>query len=145
MRFPAVAIFLLAAPAMAQTVVDGDTIKLAGVTWRLWGIDAPESKQACADGWLAGVEARRTLGELVALGEVTCEERARDRYGRTVGLCRAGSVDIQAEMVRRGMAWAFIRYSRDYVAEERAASAANLGIHAHQCEKAWDWRAHQGQ
>jgi endonuclease YncB( thermonuclease family) len=31
-------------PAGAQTVTDGDTIKLDGTTWRLWGIDAPETR-----------------------------------------------------------------------------------------------------
>jgi hypothetical protein len=42
--------------ARAQTVVDGDTIKLDGTRWRLWGIDAPETHQSCADGWPAGLE-----------------------------------------------------------------------------------------
>ncbi len=36
---------VLAAPAFAQTATDGDTIKLNGTTWRLWGIDAPELHQ----------------------------------------------------------------------------------------------------
>ena len=37
-------------PALAQVVtVDGDTIRLAGTTWRLWGIDAPEMGQTCGD------------------------------------------------------------------------------------------------
>src|SRR6476661_7055683 len=43
---------LVAMSAMAQTVVDGDTIKLNGTTYRIWGIDAAETKQAC--GWVAG-------------------------------------------------------------------------------------------
>jgi hypothetical protein len=55
----AVALLLFALPASAQTVVDGDTIKLAGTTYRLWGIDAPESKQSCAAGWPAGQEATK--------------------------------------------------------------------------------------
>jgi endonuclease YncB( thermonuclease family) len=69
-------------------VTDGDTIKLEGTTYRIWGIDAAESKQACADGWMA-----------------------------------------------------FTRYSSDYVSQERAAIGAGLGVHAHDCEKPWDWRA----
>lgn len=41
-------------PVTAQTITDGDTLKLNGVTYRLWGIDAPETKQDCPDGWAAG-------------------------------------------------------------------------------------------
>ena len=45
-------------PTAAQTITDGDTLKQGGVTYRLWGIDAPESKQVCPDGWPAGVSQR---------------------------------------------------------------------------------------
>ena len=130
-------------PALAQTatVTDGDTIKLNGTIYRLWGIDAPETKQACADGWPAGIEARRALEDLLKAKTVECEARGNDRFGRTIGQCRADGVDIQASMVRAGMAWAFARYSSDYVAEEKAAIEARAGVHAHNCEKAWDWRA----
>jgi endonuclease YncB( thermonuclease family) len=44
---------LAALPAFAEPirVVDGDTLKIDGVTYRLWGIDAPESGQrALTDG-----------------------------------------------------------------------------------------------
>jgi len=44
-------------------------------------------------------------------------------------------------MVRLGMAWAFVRYSRDYVADEEKARAERLGVHGHDCAPAWQWRA----
>ena len=72
---------------------------------------------------------------------VVCENRGYDRYGRMIGLCRADGVDIQAAMVRAGMAWAFTKYSRDYVQEEAAAKADRLGVHDHGCKPAWNWRA----
>ena len=40
--------------AFAQSEVDGDTIRIGAATFRLWGIDASEAKQACSDGWQAG-------------------------------------------------------------------------------------------
>jgi endonuclease YncB( thermonuclease family) len=144
MKFAIAALaLLLGAPAFAQTVTDGDTIKLNGTTWRLWGIDAPEARQACADAWPAGREATATLRRLIEAGPVACEMRGHDRYGRSIGLCRAGGKDLGAELVRAGMAWAFTRYSSDYISQERAAVRAGLGVHAHDCEKAWDWRAQQ--
>jgi hypothetical protein len=65
----------LAAPAAAQRANDGDTIDMNGTRWRLWGIDAPESRQTCRDGWPAGVEARHELEQLMAREPVQCEKR----------------------------------------------------------------------
>jgi endonuclease YncB( thermonuclease family) len=132
----------LASRALAQTVTDGDTLKLNGTTYRLWGIDAPESKQSCGD-YPAGIMATGTLQMLIKGKTVVCEPKATDRYGRTVALCRADGEDLGRTMVQLGMAWAFVRYSRDYVEQEALASMENLGIHAHQCVFAWEWRAQQ--
>lgn len=133
---------LLSSPAGAQPihVTDGDTIKLNGTSWRLWGIDAPEMHQACADGWPAGVEATLALGQLTAGRAILCDDRGHDRYGRTIGLCRADGEDLSAAMVRGGMAWAFVRYSRDYVELEEKARTQGIGVHAHICQLPWEWR-----
>lgn len=124
-----------------QSVTDGDTIKLAGVAYRIWGIDAAENKQLCPDGWPAGRAATTHMREMVRDRSVACEPKTTDRYGRTVAICRADGLDLGAAMVRAGHAWAFIRYSRDYVGEEALARAERLGVHAHDCQPAWEWRA----
>lgn len=129
------------APAVAQGAVDGDTLKVNGVTYRLWGIDAPETAQACPDGWPAGRLATTQLQTLIKGRPVVCEAKDTDRYGRAVAICRAGGEDLGALMVRSGMAWAFVRYSSDYVEQEARAKAAGLGVHAHGCAPAWEWRA----
>jgi hypothetical protein len=90
---------------------------------------------------LAGIEASRKMRELVKGHDVTCENRGHDRYGRMIGLCRVDGIDIQAAMVRAGLAWAFVRYSSDYVREEAQAKADRLGVFAHGCQPAWEWRA----
>jgi endonuclease YncB( thermonuclease family) len=129
--------------AVAQTITDGDTLKQGGLTYRLWGIDAPEAKQVCADGWPAGSLATTRLQALTAGRSIVCQEKDRDRYGRIVAICRVSGEDLGAILVREGLAWAFMRYSSDYVGAERQAKAAKLGVHAHGCEPPWEWRAQQ--
>jgi endonuclease YncB( thermonuclease family) len=46
-------------------------------------------------------------------------------------------------MVRKGMAWAFGRYGLNYVDQGAWAQADRLGVHAHECVPAWEWRAKQ--
>lgn len=133
---------LMAIPAAAQTAVDGDTLKLNGTTWRLHGIDAAESKQWCGD-YPAGALASEALRHLMAGHTVACEARGTDRYGRSIGLCRADGADLGRGMVAIGMAWAFVRYSSDYVEVEERARADRLGVHAHVCTAPWVWRAEQ--
>jgi endonuclease YncB( thermonuclease family) len=82
------------------------------------------------------------MRELVEGHTVICEDRGHDRYGRMIGLCRADGEDISAAMVRAGMAWAYVEYSRDYVKQEAAAKADRIGVHAHGCQPAWEWRTH---
>jgi endonuclease YncB( thermonuclease family) len=85
-----------AVPAGAQSITDGDTLKQAGITYRLWGIDAPEEKQVCPDGWPAGSLATTRLQALTAGRSIVCQEKDRDRYGRIVAICRASGEDLGA-------------------------------------------------
>lgn len=138
-------LLLVSCAALAQTITDGDTLKLNGVTYRLWGIDAPETRQDCPDGWAAGHHATTHLQSLISGRNVICERKDTDRYGRTVAVCRAGGEDLGAMMVRDGYAWAFLRYSADYAGQEALAKNERLGVHRHDCVPAWEWRAAQRQ
>ena len=100
------------APAATQTITDGDTLNQNGMTYRLWGIDAPELHQTCPDGWAAGRLAATRLQALTAGRSIVCQEKDRDRYGRIVAICRAAGEDLGAIMVREGLAWAFTRQHR---------------------------------
>ncbi|WIM09183.1 thermonuclease family protein [Enhydrobacter sp.] len=123
----------------AVTVVDGDTFRIGRESIRVDGIDAPESGQACADGWQAGAAARHALAGLLAAGRPDCERVTTDRYGRTVAICRVNGEDIGAAMVRRGLAWS--AYSVRYLPEEWLARFDGLGVHARKCAWPQDWRA----
>lgn len=126
-------------------VIDGDTIEVAGTRIRFEGIDAPEGDQTCAkaDGgtWACGQVATLELQRLLGRATVRCESRGPDKYGRMLGICRVGATDVNAEMVRRGFAWAFVKYSSTYVAEEAEARSRRVGIWQAPTTTAWDHRA----
>ena len=58
---------------------------------------------------------RDALAKLVAKRRVSCESRGNDKYDRMLGICFVDGRDINAEMVREGFAWAFVKYSQTYV------------------------------
>ena len=108
-------------------MIDGDTIEIAGERIRLYGIDAPETKQTCtnADGkeWRCGQDATFALAKMIGDQWITCKGKNRDRYGRLIAVCYTGLYDLNAKMVRQGWAMAYRRYSTDYVQDELAAKA----------------------
>jgi endonuclease YncB( thermonuclease family) len=138
-------------------IVDGDTLRVDGRTFRLWGIDAPELVQACerdglnyACGRAAAAYLRSLLTPAIPTGDrttdaaaaqVVCEPRGSDQYGRTAALCRAGTMDLGAEMVRGGWAMVLVRHGTDYAAEEEDARTNLRGLWAGAFDAPWDWRA----
>lgn len=108
----------------AARVVDGDGIVvmvpdaaggIAETEIRLEGIDAPETAQICnrrADGAAVpcGVDAATYLAGVIAGREVRCAPHGRDRYGRTLALCRTADGEINEGQVRAGHAVAYRRY-----------------------------------
>jgi endonuclease YncB( thermonuclease family) len=123
MRALAIALCLIATPALANVtgparVIDGDTLEIQGERVRLHGIDAPETGQVCSlngKPWSCGRAATDLLRDLIGGREVDCRSLGRDRYGRMIGKCKVGRLDLGAEMVTRGMAVAYLRYSQDYL------------------------------
>ncbi|MBX3121588.1 MAG: thermonuclease family protein [Nitrospira sp.] len=157
----AVAIALLGfvGSAVAQTplakisgkarIVDGDTINIGGIQIRLEGIDAPETEQTCfgakGDRWQCGKTATQRLAGLIKGEEVTCEKSGEDRYRRTLAFCRlADGTELNAWLVREGLALAFVRYSTRYVKEEKEAKDARRGLWAGTFQAPWEWRASNG-
>lgn len=123
----------------AAIVLDGDTILLSGLKIRLEGIDAPEFSQTCmatSGAYPCGREARTRLAALAKSGPVECSGWQDDKYGRFLGTCSAGEVELNRQMVLSG--WA-VSYGA-YVAEEVVAKKAGKGVWQGAFERPSVWR-----
>ena len=128
-------------------ISDGDTLTLLvpdGASFkqikvRLGEIDTPESRQPY------GQRAKQALSDLAYNQQARVVVQDTDRYGRTVGRVYVGSVDVNAEMVKQGAAWAYRQYLKDQslLKLEADAKAAKRGLwglpEAERCPP-WDWR-----
>ena len=130
-------------------VVDGDTITINKTKIRFSGIDAPESyfyglTQYCQRPsgkiWACGKKATAALKKLIGKHEVQCTDEGQDKYGRTLSICYANGIDLQSEMVRTGMAVAYIRYSNRYENEMIEAMTNRAGIWSGDFLNPEDWR-----
>lgn len=87
-------------------VVDGDTIRIGEVRLRLAGIDAPELEHP----W--GIKAKWELIHLCKGQIITAEIEPEMSYDRLVATCfLPDGRDLSAEMVRRGMALDWTKFS----------------------------------
>lgn len=146
----ALALSLLATPALAQEtlsghpeVIDGDTIKLEGRTLRLDGIDAPEMAQSLGN-W-----SRMMLQDVIRGREVVCSWDETGRFGRPLAICapilpseRVSSISINSVMVRRGYAAAGLPYGYRFERQQSLAMKDCLGIWA-RVGLAWCFRRGQ--
>jgi endonuclease YncB( thermonuclease family) len=98
--------------AANPVVRDGRTIQLADVTYRLYGIDAPEFDQICidehADTWACGVAVRDHLASLIDNHKVHCDDQGADTSYRKwhIGICtvQGEPVSLNQILVRQGYA-----------------------------------------
>ena len=130
-------------------VVDGDTITINNTKIRFSGIDAPESyyygqtqycKKPNGKIWACGKKATSKLKELINRQVVKCTDEGKDRYGRTLSICFVDDLDLQSEMVRSGMAIAYLKYSRRYEQEMIEAMTNKVGIWSGNFLDPEDWR-----
>lgn len=131
------ALLFLAAPSepihgQVVRVSDGDTLTLLTAAKqelkvRLAEIDAPEKRQPF------GNRSKQSLSELVFGKQVIVRAQSRDRYGRTVGRVFVGALDVNAEQLRRGLAWVYRTYSKDrsLLLLEQQAKARKIGLWSH--------------
>ena len=128
--------------ALVVGITDGDTIKVLKddkeqIKVRLVEIDAPEKKQAF------GNRSKQTLSDYCFNKVATLTDKGQDRYGRTLARVNCNGVDVNAEMVKVGMAWVYDKYVTDHslYALQDAAKAARRGLWADPDPvPPWEWR-----
>ncbi len=70
-------------------IIDGDTVDVNGVRYRLEGIDAPEISQQCraySGTWECGKAARNALEDMTTGKQVECVGDQTDYYGRVLDI-----------------------------------------------------------
>lgn len=131
-------LLLFALSGKVVSVHDGDTITILTekeqIKIRLFGIDAPELKQAY------GKKSKQFLSNLIAGQIVEVEKNGNDRYGRTIGTVSLNGEDINAQMVENGYAWAYRRFSKKYAPQESAAKFEKRGLWCDNPTPPWEWR-----
>ena len=135
-------------------VIDGDTIKISGISIRLFGIDAPERKQICSirnQSYNCGLKSTEFLQSFITGRKVECSYKNLDKYGRIIGKCishfksanssKTEPIQLNWLMVRYGHAIEYKRYSKgEYFKAENLAKKEKRGIWRGKFDKPEDWR-----
>jgi endonuclease YncB( thermonuclease family) len=132
------------APYLVVGVSDGDTFTLleestrANVKVRLYGVDAPEKKQAF------GERAKQFASDLCYRKRVNLEVVNKDRYGRSVAyMYLEDGRNVNYELVKAGMAWHYKQFSKDAELErlEKQARRERVGLWRDKDPTPpWEWR-----
>ena len=127
--------------AKVIAVLDGDTVlvRRAGglVKIRLAEIDAPEKAQTF------GETSKRSLSDMVLSKQVNVVSQAVDQYGRIVAHLNVNGLDVNAEQIRRGMAWEYSNFhsNKVLIALQNEAQQAPRGLWAQSNPTPpWAWR-----
>ena len=138
-------LFFLPTIVFAQNlrVVDGDTIHIGKIKYRFHGIDAPEMSQICKQNnknIKCGLLSKVKLVEKINNQKVNCKKITTDRYKRIVAECFVNNESLSSFLVKNGYAFAYRRYSKQFVEDENFAKKNKLGLWAMEFQYPWDFR-----
>jgi micrococcal nuclease len=106
--------------------------------------DAPEIPHDNKPGQPYGEESTKELKEMILGQDVTAEIRDKDKYGREVCVIRKEGTDINREMIKKGMAWAYRKYLKPndsgYINAESDARSMRLGLWQSSPVPPWEYR-----
>ena len=124
-------------------VVDGDTIKISGEKIRFSGIDAPELNQNCIKNKKkisCGILAKEALIKKIGNKIPQCINEGKDFYKRTLAECFVDGESLSKFLVRNGYAFAYRKYSKKFIEDERFAKKNKLGLWSMKFKYPWEFR-----
>tara|TARA_B100000287_G_scaffold368081_1_gene364190 strand:+ start:101 stop:553 length:453 start_codon:yes stop_codon:yes gene_type:complete len=138
-------LFFLSQNLFANTVkvIDGDTIKIANEKIRFGGIDAPELKQICfknEEKISCGILVKNVLKKKIGKETPKCISEGKDIYKRTIAECFINGESLSKFLVSNGYAFAYRKYSRKFIKDERFAKKNKLGLWSMKFMFPWEFR-----
>lgn len=127
-------------------ITDGDTFKLLTkdsllIKIRLANIDCPEKKQPFS------TKAKQFVSDAIFDKIVTIHVLKKDRYRRFIAnVIYNDSINLNNELVKQGLAWHYIKYSKSKKIQELEDNAKVNKIGLWQDVNAippWEWRANK--
>ncbi len=122
-------------------VLDGDTVLVRResglIKIRLAEIDAPEKAQTF------GITSKLSLSDMVLGKQVKVVSQVVDQYGRLVAHLSVDGFDVNAEQIRRGMAWEYSNFhsNQALIALQNEAKQVPRGLWAQSNPTPpWEWR-----
>lgn len=111
--------------------IDGDTLRIARQSFRLWGIDAEELHEN------HGMAAKGDLVHIISGREVRCDDTGSRSYKRIVAKCFLvdTGTDIAADLVWRGTVLDCARYSHGHYRPMEPAWARDVLSQKSYCEE----------
>ncbi len=143
--FSIIILFFLSQNLFANTVkvIDGDTIKIGNEKIRFGGIDAPELKQICfknEEKISCGILAKNILKKKIGKETPKCISEGKDVYKRTIAECFINEESLSKFLVSNGYAFAYRKYSRKFIKDERFAKKNKLGLWSMKFMFPWEFR-----
>ena len=130
------------------SISDGDTFTAINtdnlqLKIRLYGIDAPEKKQAY------GNKSKEFLSSLILGRSISIDVQSKDGYGRYLAYAYSPEgKDVSLLMIHEGMAWHFSKYDNNevYEAAQAVAQKAKRGLWKDPSPIApWEFRKNKGK
>jgi len=124
-------------------IVDGDTIRIGDKKIRFSGIDAPELNQNCIkneEKISCGILAKEALIKKIGNKIPKCINEGKDRYKRILAECFVNGESLSKFLVRNGYAFAYRKYSKKFIEDERFAKKNKLGLWSMKFIYPWEFR-----